>query len=354
MTPIYISVIIPIYNAEKYLEKSIESVLRQSIHNLELILVNDGSTDHSLDVIMKYADSDKRILVIDKEREGVSIARNTAIKLARGKYIAFVDADDYIDDDMFETMYVTLENSKTDIAMCGYMEEFDRLVICIKPPWRDRTILIKDDIKNQLIPCMISHRKKDISSEIMKGNVWRLLINKEFIVNHNIYFNSKIALAEDLLFCIDLLSHSESIIILEKCFYHYVRHAVSTLNCYRVNNLEESLYVHEQLKEKLEANNLLKDNMERFIANRLSMYTCCISNCFRLGAPRYSEKIKIIKKIVMEYQKDQIMIRKVSKDVNVTRYISNILMKYNCIHLLMICFNLKERFRRRYFKCKQI
>ena len=353
MKLVYVSVIMPVYNAEKHLDKSIESVLQQSLHYIELVVVNDGSTDRSLDIIMNYANVDKRITVINKGHEGVSIARNTAVKAAKGKYIAFIDADDYVELDMYETMYLTLVQAHSNIAMCGYIEESNRNMKYTKLPWMDRTVIQKNDIYNQLIPSMISHSKQDITSEIIKGTVWRLLINKEFIVDHDIKFNSKIALAEDLIFCIDLFSQAESIAILEKCFYHYVRHNLSTLNSYRKNVLEESLYVQENLKLTLSVNNLLNDNMERFITNRLLMYTCCISNCFRLGAPIYQEKIKIVKDIVLEYKKDQLMRMIECKHVNITRYISHLLMKHNFIHSLMICFDLKERLRRRCLKCKQ-
>ena len=353
MKLVYVSVIMPVYNAEKHLGKSIESVLQQSIYPIELVVVNDGSTDHSLDIIMNYAEKDKRITVINKGHEGVSIARNTAVKAAKGKYIAFIDADDYVDHDMYETMYVTLEQAQSNIAMCGYIEESNKNIKYKKLPWLDGTVIQKNDIYSQLIPSMISHSKQDITNEIIKGTAWRLLIKKEFILDHNINFNSQIALAEDLIFCIDLFSKVESITILERCFYHYVRHNFSTLNSYRKNNLEESLYVQEQLKLKLSTNNLFKDNMERFITNRFLMYTCCISNCFRLGAPIYREKIKIIRNIVLEYQRDQLMRMVARKHVNVSRYVSQLLMKHNLIRSLMICFDLKERFRRRRFKCKQ-
>lgn len=353
MKLVYVSVIMPVYNAEKHLVKSIESVLQQSLQYIELVIVNDGSTDHSLDIIMSYSEKDKRIRVINKDHEGVSIARNIAVKVAKGKYIAFIDADDYVDLDMYQTMYVTLEQTRSNIAMCGYIEESNRSIKYTKLPWLDGTVIQKNVIYNQLIPSMISHSKQDIANEIIKGNVWRFLVNKEFILDHDINFNSQIALAEDLIFCIDLFSQVESIAILERCFYHYVRHNFSTLNSYRENNLEESLYVQEQLKLKLSNNNLLTENMERFITNRFLMYTCCISNCFRLGAPIYREKIKIIRNIVLECQKDQLMRRVERKHVNVSRYVSQLLIKHSFIFCLMICFDLKERFRRRRFKCKQ-
>ena len=91
-----VSIILPIYNAEKYLERCLESIITQTYANIEIILINDGSTDNSINIIKEYAIKDSRIIIIDKENEGVSVARNIGILKARGKYICFVDADDYI------------------------------------------------------------------------------------------------------------------------------------------------------------------------------------------------------------------------------------------------------------------
>ena len=99
---IKVSVVVPVYNAEKYLAKSIESMLSQSLREIELILVNDGSKDNSLAICQEYAKKDRRVTVIDKKNEGACIARNTGIALAKGKYIQLVDADDYIENNMLE------------------------------------------------------------------------------------------------------------------------------------------------------------------------------------------------------------------------------------------------------------
>ena len=99
-----ISVVVPVYNAEKYLDKCIQSIINQKYSNLEIILVDDGSKDNSLELCKKYAESDKRIKVIHKENEGVSTARNSGIEVASGDFIAFIDSDDYIDENMYFNM----------------------------------------------------------------------------------------------------------------------------------------------------------------------------------------------------------------------------------------------------------
>ncbi len=115
-----ISVIVPVYNVEKYLERCINSIANQTYKDIEIILVNDGSTDGSLEICRKYAAADNRIQVIDKPNGGLSSARNAGIAVAKGEYIGFVDSDDYIRPDMYEKLYSRITAAEADIAVCGY------------------------------------------------------------------------------------------------------------------------------------------------------------------------------------------------------------------------------------------
>lgn len=114
-----ISIIVPVYNVEKYLEKCVDSIINQTYRNLEIILVNDGSTDNSGELCDNLATKDSRIVVYHKENGGVSSARNLGLDRAQGDYIGFVDSDDYIDPDMYELLYSELKKYNTDISMCG-------------------------------------------------------------------------------------------------------------------------------------------------------------------------------------------------------------------------------------------
>jgi len=125
-----ISVIIPVYNAAKYLPKCIDSVLNQTYKNLEIILVDDGSTDESGKISDKYSYKDNRVIVIHKENGGTSDARNKGIKAATGKYIGFIDSDDYIETDMYEILLKTLYAYDADIVECAfYRIKKDNLIL---------------------------------------------------------------------------------------------------------------------------------------------------------------------------------------------------------------------------------
>lgn len=115
-----VSIIVPIYNADKYLSRCLTSVIIQSYSNLEIILINDGSTDSSLDICKEFAEKDKRIVLVDKINEGVSIARNTGIRKSSGEYITFLDADDWIAPNYIEHLMKPFENESIDISVCNY------------------------------------------------------------------------------------------------------------------------------------------------------------------------------------------------------------------------------------------
>lgn len=119
MNPI-ISIIVPVYNVEEYLQRCIDSILNQSFKNFELILVNDGSTDNSLKICKEYLLNDPRVKIINKENGGLSSARNAGINIAKGRYIGFVDSDDWINKEMYKILYELCEKNNSDIAECRY------------------------------------------------------------------------------------------------------------------------------------------------------------------------------------------------------------------------------------------
>lgn len=345
----------PVYNAEKYLDKSIDSVLTQSFQDIELIIVNDGSVDNSLDIIMDYVYKDERVKVIDKINEGVSSARNAGIHKAKGDYIAFVDADDFIDTNMLKNMYEVIEKAQVEVCMCGYVEENAICKRYIKLPWKDKTVLDKNRIKDVLIPGMISSVKKNITYNIIMGSVWRLLIKRESLLRNNIMFCTKVCIGEDLIFCMELFNCIECIITLENCYYHYNRSGYSTLDRYRDNNLEESILTNQKLENILQLYNLMEVTRERLVRKKFSMYTHCISNCFRYDAPKYLKKGNLIENIVKEFQRDPLMKGIDSEQFALTQRITAFLMQHNLIGLLFVCFSIKERihnikYRKVYFK----
>ena len=119
-----ISVIVPIYNVEKYLPQCLDSIIRQTFSNIEIICVNDGSTDNSSEILADYAQKDSRIKIVDKKNGGLSSARNAGMKVATGEFISFIDSDDWIDETMLEKLYNNIVFLDTDISICA-VHQFD-------------------------------------------------------------------------------------------------------------------------------------------------------------------------------------------------------------------------------------
>lgn len=206
-----VSIIVPVYNAEWNLSKCITSLIRQTYDNIEIILVNDGSTDGSLEICKSYALSDSRILVINKPNTGVSDTRNYGIKKASGDYITFIDSDDWVDETYIEDFDVNSINESNIMITQGIMYDFD-------------------DRKCNHIMFKYSSAVLNVESDIDQINRLNILSNgcpvakifsTKTIIDNNIFFNTKISLNEDHLFVIDYLYYTNKLYLKNKINYHY-------------------------------------------------------------------------------------------------------------------------------------
>ena len=156
-----ISIIIPMYNAEKYIARCLESVINQSFNDIEIIIVNDGSTDKSLEICRKYAEVDERIVILNKENNGVSVARNQGMNVATGEYVMFVDSDDWIDESMCQDLYKRISECNADICFCNNIKEYGN-----KSEYIDfgdsKDVINLDEIK-EVILSLIEEKDKKIA-----------------------------------------------------------------------------------------------------------------------------------------------------------------------------------------------
>lgn len=239
-----ISVIVPVYNAEKYLNKCVSSILEQKYQNLEVLLIDDGSTDNSYNICKHYEELDTRVRVIAKLNEGVSHTRNRGIKEAKGKYIAFIDADDYIDKQYFSDMYERLLSAEKTIAMCKF-----NIVKCT-----GKIEEFKENLEGYNFGCdnkrMEFYRKLIETSEIF-GSCWRVLIPTKLLRGELTYF-PHCKLAEDKLFLISVLENCDAIEVVDKPMYYYreVEDSLSRKK-YKDNFLEDRVIYLEELEKRL-------------------------------------------------------------------------------------------------------
>ena len=182
-----ISIIIPMYNAEKYIARCLESVINQSFNDIEIIIVNDGSTDKSLEICRKYAEVDERIVILNKENNGVSVARNQGMNVATGEYIMFVDSDDWIDESMCQYLYKRISECNADICFSNNIKEYGNKIDYIDFGG-SKDVINLDEIK-EVILSLIEEKDKKIAHrrETFRGPCAKLY-KRSIIIDNNITF----------------------------------------------------------------------------------------------------------------------------------------------------------------------
>ena len=214
-----ISVIVPVYNVEKYLDKCVESIVNQTYENLEIILVDDGSTDNCPQMCDDWAERDSRIIVIHKENGGVSSTRNAGLDCATGQYIGFVDADDYIELNMYEILLKAIKLYQTGIVVCNNTH-VDNHGNILSFPTENAQVFIKDE------DLMVSFIKGTIFDSTSTCNK---LFKSEIILKNSIRFPTDIKVGEDLLFNYSVIKYSSGLILIKDVLYNYVFHSDSAM-----------------------------------------------------------------------------------------------------------------------------
>lgn len=239
-----VSVIIPVYNAEKYITQCIESLLNQTLNECEFIFINDGSRDYSKKLIEDYQKIDTRIKLINQENQGVSIARNNGLQLAQGEYIGFVDADDHIEKDMYETLYRPAKQDDCDAVISNFQSEMEARKFITSYSFPLNKILYKDFIEKEILPYFL--KAEDLNSVVNK------IFKRQVITENRVVFPEKVALGEDGLFNTRFFSHATSVRYIDYAGYHYREVAGSaTRNVAGKDYFQRALEVYKlQLPEK--------------------------------------------------------------------------------------------------------
>ena len=234
-----VSIIVPVYNVEKYLRKCLDSIISQTYKNIEVIIINDGSTDNCENICKEYESKDKRIKLISQNNKGVSAARNLAIKNIAGEYIYFVDSDDYIEVDTIHKMVDIIVKTGSDIVCCNYY---------IEQVTGEKKIGIyncpKKMKKNEYIDNLLSNNS-------ISGFLWNKLYKKDFFIESNIRFDEDIKIMEDLLLNLKLSKSIEKVSFIEFPLYHYVQRPNSALNSKNIIKMKSSLNSYLKIIELL-------------------------------------------------------------------------------------------------------
>lgn len=262
-----ISVIVPIYNISCYLPSCIESILSQTFQNLEILLVDDGSTDGCFEICEEYKQQDSRIKVIHKTNGGLVSARKAGIRAASGDYIAFVDGDDWIEPDMYQRMYRTITEQDVDIVMCGRYEDVGdsgKKVFHGIPEGRYG----KEEMLHSVYPHMIA--KEDFFEYGILPVVWDKLFRRECLEKYQLAVDQRIVMGEDAACVYPCILNADSIYVMQECLYHYRQSTASIIKQIPERALERNQFqvlwktVYESLSQYTSIYDL-RQQWEKFI-----------------------------------------------------------------------------------------
>lgn len=289
-----VSIVVPVYNVEKYLDRCIESLVNQTLKDIEIILVDDGSPDNCPQMCDEWAKKDSRINVIHKENGGLSSARNAGIESAKGQYIGYIDSDDYAELNMFEILYNCAKENDVDFVMSDYWRnkqsgEKIKKTLDIREGYYS-----KSDIENEIYPMLIMRKSVDYGPLL---SVWHCLYKTDFIKDNNLYFDEEIKWSEDCIYSAILGYYANSFYYLKnEMLYNYMENPGSITTSYKPQAWE----IYCLMNEKLHAFFDEKDDFD--FSNQLKIHMLYFAFSV-FGQLKYSQlswinKYKVIKKII--------------------------------------------------------
>ncbi len=333
-----ISVIVPVYNSEKYLFKCLESLRKQTFKDIEVVLVNDGSVDKSLDICKYFSKIDERFVVYNTQNMGVSHARNFGISKSNSQLINFVDSDDYVEENILEELNNALNNQKYDFSMCGYLK---------------RKQFKTDNVEIEQFQCrkfkgktkaFLENILKYYHPPILQGPCWKLF--KKSIINDNkIEFNQNMEFGEDLDFVLSYLLHSSNISCINKCLYNYRLQGDQSLSTkFNINKME----VYIQLAEKLETLEIEKSiyksgHKENIIVNCFMSYLSELLYFSLKNTIEYDSVVTIVRGYM--YREEVSSCFKYLKQFNLKQFIFFLFFKYKRASILVYLFRIRIKIK---------
>lgn len=218
-----LSIIIPVYNMERYLQRCFDSVLNQKYPYMEIIVVDDGSTDNSLLVCTEYAKKDNRIHVIHKENQGLVAARKTGLDVATGQYITYVDADDWIEDKSYDELMVIASEKEPDLISCSFIKEFGELQT-IRNDYPEEGLYSHEEFEKIVEETI---EKKDFFCPPIGASLCCKVIRKEFLEKYQMQVPDDVELSEDFAVSLPMAAFATSIYISKRPYYHYCQNKSS-------------------------------------------------------------------------------------------------------------------------------
>lgn len=285
-----LSIIVPVYNVASYLREGLDSILNQEVQDVEIICINDGSTDNSLSILTEYQTKYNNIIVKSQENQGVSAARNMGLTIATGTYITFFDPDDWVKPSIYSKLIHYAQVYNLDIAFCAYQTNLSNAII------RQPFIANKS-----LSPIDMIRSKQQLHSSNAFCFSWRMIFRRDFLLNNKLYYDTKISIGEDTLFNMRAFFLAHKVLYLDEALYiHRINNSDSAMNKRYKAQLEQSLQLQIAEKKRIiktyqvDQYTPITQDMSEDIVNR---YTLMLFNNLR-NNPNEPNKIQGIKRIL--------------------------------------------------------
>lgn len=278
-----LSIIVPVYNAIDYIKKTVEILLKQNIISMEIILVDDGSTDESGKECDRLSTIYENIKCLHIANGGPGYARNKGIEIAQGEYIGFCDADDRPKEDMYSILLDTIKKNKADLCLCDIYSERDGKNFGF--PWNGDQVFTKQENIYVLLASMLGNMDDDCIDTPVWGSSVRSLYSKKIIDKYGIKFPTNTRFAEDLVFNVRYIKYCTKSVVLDKVLYYYTFNEVSLMNSYKVYNpkmFEERCNLIKDIEEEIvkidDETGILK---RRFLTSQRCYFHECVGNAAR-------------------------------------------------------------------------
>ncbi|QLL74727.1 glycosyltransferase family 2 protein [Lactobacillus crispatus] len=257
----FVSIIVPVYNVEKFLNQCIDSIVNQEYKNFEVILVDDGSTDNSGIICDKYSKEYSYIHSFHKSNSGLGLTRNYGMKHANGKYIMFVDSDDFLGPACLENLIKPLSQEKFDTVIGGFIRIDDTGKISLKKNYKSKSFF-GEEVKDNVMEKMLGNSPK--KNDSIKMSVWNNLYSLELIKRNKLQFVSERKyISEDIVWDLDYFQYSKSVKIVSSNEYYYRFNPDSLSHKYLPNKFELYVVLYSYLLKKVKQDNLSEDSVNR-------------------------------------------------------------------------------------------
>ena len=342
-----ISIIVPVYNVEKYIKKCLDSIVNQTYKNLEIIIINDGSTDDSLSIVEKYKKKDKRILLISQINQGVSAARNNALKCVSGDYIMFVDSDDWLELDTCHKLIDKVEKEKSDIVIFNFIKEFNSKSVRNLSYDENFDLSIKENY-DKFLSVMISpfYKVKNLRY-LGLGYACNKIIKKDCIKNVKFPFEGIQAYNEDIMFYLQLFKNAKKISLSNEFLYHYRVYDQSATFKYNKDIMLVNDKTYEILSSNVDIKNLY---LKEAISARMIYNLCKEMNLYIFNDKltiSIKNRIKLLKKEINKEQfKTSIKNIKLYK-LNKYMFVYTLLLKMKLYYVIFWVNLAEQKYRRK-------